>query len=271
MKEEEGNIMKEEEGNIMKEEGTSVCKGVAGCVLILCIIPRYICFASDSLDLGIEPCICFASDSLDLGIEPCICFASDFLDLGIESCICFTSDSLFIVIQDSAKRAALLPSSPLSFAAEAGLNAYVKVRLPELMAQEERRTKTIALSFAPEFSHFFDICLPLVFQQDTIPHSTRICKVPLAEMLSSGIMYVEVWHEVQRRQLKGTLPDDKCFGRTLFAGSKDILLGCAELPLSQLLYRHSGQCLNQHHVYFSCPHCFFHPAIRCLWLVRALL
>lgn len=187
--------------------------------------------------------------------------------IGVEPSLVRASDSVFIVIQGSAKQAALLPSSPLSFTAEAGVNAYIKVRLPESMVQEERRTKTIALSFAPEFSHFFDICLPLVFQQDKVPHSTQICKVPLAKILSSEIMFVEVWHEVQRRQLKGTLPDDKCFGRMLVAGSKDILLGCVELPLAQLLYRHSGQSSSSS----SSSSLLFHAAIRCQWLVPTLL
>ncbi|WAQ99921.1 C2CD3-like protein [Mya arenaria] len=78
----------------------------------------------------------------------------------------------------------------MQYPAEVGVNAYLRVKLSFLGAEGERTTRTVARSFAPEFSHFMDFPCPLLWPE---PDSDSLC---LAEMLESAEATFEVWHQV---------------------------------------------------------------------------
>ena len=119
-----------------------------------------------------------------------------------------------------------------------------------ISSYEKRSTKTVARCFTPEFSHFFDIALPLILsdhilqkkpqQHPYIPTSTR---VSLAEKISDSNMIIEIWHQVPGKDSRpGPVPvDGRPFGRRLGPTFKDVLLGYVEIPLIQLLQRHTGK------------------------------
>ena len=127
---------------------------------------------------------------------------------------------------------------------------YGKVNLwMFLILQETRTTKTVARSFAPEYSHFFDLALPLVQVQGDRSHQTRGCKQTasksnnkssLAERLAKGLVILKIWHQVPRKGGQTGLVEAKVFGRRLGPTFRDVLLGYVEVPLIQLLQRHTG-------------------------------
>ena len=118
-----------------------------------------------------------------------------------------------------------------------------------LILQETRTTKTVARSFAPEFSHFFDLALPLVQVQSDRSHPTRGCKHAasksndrsfLAERLAKGLVTLKIWHQVPRKGGHTGPVEARVFGRRLGPTFRDVLLGYVEVPLIQLLQKHTG-------------------------------
>ena len=118
-----------------------------------------------------------------------------------------------------------------------------------LTLQEKRTTKTVARSFAPEYSHFFDLALPLVQVQGDRSHQTMRSKhaasktsnrSSLAERLAKGLVILKIWHQVPRKGGR-TGPVEACvYGRRLGPTFTDVLLGYVEVPLIQLLQKHTG-------------------------------
>ena len=120
----------------------------------------------------------------------------------------------------------------------------------------KKTTKTVARSFAPEFSHFFDLALPLVLDthkqkmsparfQDAPSMHRGSPMVPLAERLAKGFAVVELWHQVPKRDVTTVpkaLPQDSRipFGRRVVPAIKDISLGYVEIPLVHLLQGYPG-------------------------------
>ena len=113
-----------------------------------------------------------------------------------------------------------------------------------LTFQEKRKTKTVAHSFSPEFSHLFDLAVPLSCSAKADGTS-----VTLAQKLAEGCIFVELWHQPPKRSasfLTGGWKSDTTgtgavTGRRLAHGAKDVLLGRAQVPLSQLLQKSTGR------------------------------
>lgn len=121
-----------------------------------------------------------------------------------------------------------------------------------IVFQEKRTTKTIARSFSPEFSHLFDLALPLT------SHSTKLSGpsatiITLAQKLSESYMLVEIWHQAPKGSSPSSLTrgwqsakteSGVVTGRRLVPGTKDVLLGRAKVPLLQLLQKSTGLYVN---------------------------
>ena len=120
------------------------------------------------------------------------------------------------------------------------------------MFQEKRTTKTIARSFSPEFSHLFDLALPLT------SHPTKLggpsTTTTLARKLTEGYMLVEIWHQapkgsspssLTRTWQSGKAESGVVTGRRLMPGIKDVLLGRAKVPLMQLLRKSTGTYIHR--------------------------
>ena len=123
-------------------------------------------------------------------------------------------------------------------------------------SQEKRTTKTIARSFSPEFSHLFDLTLPLTSPSTKTldGRTTTTATTNLAQKLIDGYMLVELWHQAP----KGSSPSlvggwqsaraaesGVVTGRRLVPGTKDVLLGRAKVSLLQLLHKSTGLCTNK--------------------------
>lgn len=118
-----------------------------------------------------------------------------------------------------------------------------------LISQEKRTTKTIARCFAPDYSHFFDLALPLLQVQDDRLYQAKghehtasksKCEISLAEGLARGSLALEIWHQVPRKVAQSGPTEARVFGRQLGPAFRDILLGYVEIPLVQLLQKHTG-------------------------------
>lgn len=110
--------------------------------------------------------------------------------------------------------------------------------------QNEHTTKTVARSFAPEFSHFFDLSLPV--KLDTHGHTTMVA-TSLAERLEHTSALLEVWHCMPKHQTTTTSSSEEShttlLGRRLGGTLQDVLLGSVEVPLNSLLLKHTGEIL----------------------------
>ena len=128
------------------------------------------------------------------------------------------------------------------------LNLYLLLVLIIIISQEKRTTKTIARSFSPEFSHLFDLSLPLTSHLTKTLGGPSTTTANLAQKLAEGSMLVEIWHQTP----KGSSPSfiggwestkaesGVVTGRRLMHGAKDVLLGRAKVPLVQLLQKSTG-------------------------------
>ncbi|KAK3784713.1 hypothetical protein RRG08_032166 [Elysia crispata] len=126
----------------------------------------------------------------------------------------------------------------MKYPADVGVNAYVRINISLFGKENEKVTKTIAKSFAPEFSYFMDMSCPLVISNGHYSKATS-----LAEMLESGIATFEIWHQVsptayQDNQQK--LSRDGIAVQKLAHHTGDILLGTSVIPLTSLLSRRTG-------------------------------
>ena len=133
-----------------------------------------------------------------------------------------------------------------------------------LTLQEKRTTKTVARSFAPEYSHFFDLALPLMQVQGNRSHQTKGCKhaasktdnrSSLAERLAKGLVILKIWHQVPRKGGQTGPVEASVYGRRLGPTFRDVLLGYVEVPLIQLLQKHTGVWSPLSLPLFHCCHC----------------
>ncbi|GFO39915.1 C2 domain-containing protein 3-like, partial [Plakobranchus ocellatus] len=140
-------------------------------------------------------------------------------------------------LKSAAEHAAQFDPS-MKYPADVGVNAYVRININLLGKENEKVTKTIAKSFAPEFSYFMDMSCPLV-----ISHGPFNKVTSLAELLDSGVVTFELWHQVSptafhENQYK--LNRDGITAHKLSQNAGDILLGSSVVPLTALLSRRTG-------------------------------
>lgn len=128
-------------------------------------------------------------------------------------------------------------------AAQIGTNIYVKFRPSFLPEKETKITKTMALSFTPEFSHHAEFVCPLIFGQN------RPEKVSLAELLMTAEVFLEVWHQpepgaspMEERHVQNAVGRSSLdhVGSLVLIRSGDVYLGKVTVPLSHLLLHRTG-------------------------------
>ncbi|GFS11303.1 C2 domain-containing protein 3-like, partial [Elysia marginata] len=125
----------------------------------------------------------------------------------------------------------------MKYPGDVGVNAYVRINISLFGKENEKVTKTIAKSFAPEYSHFVDMSCPLVISNG---HGNS---TSLAELLESGIATFEIWHQVSHtsyHENQQRLNRDGIAVQKFSQRSGDILLGTSVLPLTSLLSRRTG-------------------------------
>ncbi|XP_070130502.1 C2 domain-containing protein 3 isoform X4 [Equus caballus] len=126
-------------------------------------------------------------------------------------------------LQAAAK--ALAEQEPaLQFSATVGVNAFVTTHLSFLPKGEQRRTRPVACSFCPEFSHHIEFSCNLVTQRC----SGEACF--LAELLEFAEVTFAIYHE-----------DTKSASSIASIHSlKEYLLGVVKVPMKELLVKRSG-------------------------------
>ncbi|XP_064433005.1 C2 domain-containing protein 3 isoform X4 [Mirounga angustirostris] len=126
-------------------------------------------------------------------------------------------------LQAAAK--ALAEQEPaLQFSATVGVNAFVTTHLSFLPKGEQRRTRPVACSFCPEFSHHVEFPCNLVTQHC----SGEACF--LAELLEFAEVTFAIYHE-----------DTKSGSDiTSIQSFRDYLLGVVKVPTKELLVKRSG-------------------------------
>ncbi|XP_014645803.1 PREDICTED: C2 domain-containing protein 3 isoform X1 [Ceratotherium simum simum] len=126
-------------------------------------------------------------------------------------------------LQAAAK--ALAEQEPaLQFSATVGVNAFVTTHLSFLPKGEQRRTRPVACSFCPEFSHHIEFSCNLVTQHC----SGEACF--LAELLEFAEVTFAIYHEDTKSA------NDIAHIQSL----KDYLLGVVKVPTKELLVKRSG-------------------------------
>ncbi|KAI8520271.1 C2 domain-containing protein 3 [Branchiostoma belcheri] len=131
----------------------------------------------------------------------------------------------------------------MEYPAEVGVNVYCQVTVSFLSQEDQRVTRTVARTFAPEFQYHLDFPCPLVW---TDPQGLRdgAC---LAELLETGEVTLQFWHQMPggSSDLEGQYVDvgpkeSHVVGRRLFHSTGDVLLGTTTLPLAALLTNRTG-------------------------------
>ncbi|KAM4846530.1 C2 domain-containing protein 3 isoform 2-T2 [Thomomys bottae] len=126
-------------------------------------------------------------------------------------------------LQAAAK--ALAEQDPaLQFSATVGVNASVTTHLSFLPKGEQRRTRPVACSFCPEFSHHLEFSCNLVIQHC----SGEACF--LAELLEFAEITFAIYHE-NTKSIRDITSLQSC---------KEYLLGVVKVPTKDLLVKRSG-------------------------------
>ncbi|XP_069891124.1 C2 domain-containing protein 3 isoform X2 [Dipodomys merriami] len=126
-------------------------------------------------------------------------------------------------LQAAAK--ALAEQDPaLQFSATVGVNASVTTHLSFLPKGEQRRTRPVACSFCPEFSHYIEFPCNLVTQHS----SGEACF--LAELLEFAEITFAIYHE-NTKSVSDIISLHSC---------KEHLLGVVKVPTKDLLVKRSG-------------------------------
>ncbi|KAF0886185.1 C2CD3 protein, partial [Crocuta crocuta] len=126
-------------------------------------------------------------------------------------------------LQAAAKALAELEPA-LQFSATVGVNAFVTTHLSFLPKGEQRRTRPVACSFCPEFSHHVEFSCNLVTQHC----SGEACF--LAELLEFAEVTFAIYHEDTK----------SARDITSIQSIRDYLLGVVKIPTKELLVRRSG-------------------------------
>uniref|UniRef100_A0A2K6T2X3 C2 domain containing 3 centriole elongation regulator n=1 Tax=Saimiri boliviensis boliviensis TaxID=39432 RepID=A0A2K6T2X3_SAIBB len=125
----------------------------------------------------------------------------------------------------------------LQLSATVGVNASVTTHLSFLPQEKQRRTRPVACSFCPEFSHHIEFTCNLVTQHC----SGEACF--LAELLEFAEVVFAIYHE-----------NTKSAGDIISIQScKEYLLGVVKVPTKELLIKRSGSPLTERKV--SIPSC----------------
>nr|XP_011413692.2 C2 domain-containing protein 3 [Crassostrea gigas] len=150
-----------------------------------------------------------------------------------QSQVCLTVGILKACGLKAAAESLAYTDSGMQYPAEVGVNTYIKVQLSFLDKSEERITRTVARSFAPEFSHTMDFPCNLIWTEADNE------ALSLAEILERGQLHLQVWHQVpglasdiDRQMMLEDTTRDKKLG--------DVLLGTCEVPLSTVLTHRTG-------------------------------
>lgn len=150
-----------------------------------------------------------------------------------QSQVCLTVGILKACGLKAAAESLAYTDSGMQYPAEVGVNTYIKVQLSFLDKSEERITRTVARSFAPEFSHTMDFPCNLIWTEADNE------ALSLAEILERGQLQLQVWHQVpglasdiDRQMMLEDTTRDKKLG--------DVLLGTCEVPLSTVLTHRTG-------------------------------
>uniref|UniRef100_A0A673VF25 C2 domain-containing protein 3 n=1 Tax=Suricata suricatta TaxID=37032 RepID=A0A673VF25_SURSU len=126
-------------------------------------------------------------------------------------------------LQAAAKALAELEPA-LQFSATVGVNAFVTTHLSFLPKEEQRRTRPVACSFCPEFSHHVEFSCNWVTQHC----SGEACF--LAELLEFSEVTFAIYHE-----------DTKSASDiTSIQSIREYLLGVVKVPTKELLVKRSG-------------------------------
>uniref|UniRef100_A0A452U0X4 C2 domain-containing protein 3 n=1 Tax=Ursus maritimus TaxID=29073 RepID=A0A452U0X4_URSMA len=126
-------------------------------------------------------------------------------------------------LQAAAK--ALAEQEPtLQFSATVGVNAFVTTHLSFLPKGEQRRTRPVACSFCPEFSHHVEFPCNLVTQHC----SGEACF--LAELLEFAEVTFAIYHE-DTKSARDITSIQSC---------REYLLGVVKVPTKELLVKRSG-------------------------------
>uniref|UniRef100_A0ABI8A3V8 C2 domain-containing protein n=1 Tax=Felis catus TaxID=9685 RepID=A0ABI8A3V8_FELCA len=126
-------------------------------------------------------------------------------------------------LQAAAKALAELEPA-LQFSATVGVNAFVTTHLSFLPKGEQRRTRPVACSFCPEFSHHVEFSCNLVTQHC----SGEACF--LAELLEFAEVTFAIYHEDTK----------SATDITSIQSIRDYLLGVVKVPTKELLVKRSG-------------------------------
>ncbi|XP_058543774.1 C2 domain-containing protein 3 isoform X8 [Neofelis nebulosa] len=126
-------------------------------------------------------------------------------------------------LQAAAKALAELEPA-LQFSATVGVNAFVTTHLSFLPKGEQRRTRPVACSFCPEFSHHVEFSCNLVTQHC----SGEACF--LAELLEFAEVTFAIYHEDTK----------SATDITSIQSIRDYLLGIVKVPTKELLVKRSG-------------------------------
>ncbi|EDV24849.1 uncharacterized protein TRIADDRAFT_56176 [Trichoplax adhaerens] len=110
-----------------------------------------------------------------------------------------------------------------------GVSSYATISLSFLDEKKKRRTRTVANSFAPNFSCQVDFTLPVAY------HFNEGRNISLAELLETSEILIELWHRRPKSAYEVILPD-KLKDETL----DDIRLGYVAVPLIKLISTSKG-------------------------------
>ncbi|ESO89518.1 hypothetical protein LOTGIDRAFT_165110 [Lottia gigantea] len=122
----------------------------------------------------------------------------------------------------------------MEYPSEVGVNTYIRIKL-SFLQQGERLTKTVARTFAPEFSHYLDFPCPLLFTQPLADAQS------LAEILESAEAVFEVWHQVPGSMgIANPSNQSDDYKPSTSNRTSDTLLGTVTLSLYSLLTKKTG-------------------------------
>lgn len=132
----------------------------------------------------------------------------------------------------------------LEYAAQVGVNSYARVRLSFLPQEDTRVTRTVARTFTPDFNYYMDFPAPLLWS-DVSSGGRHSDAVSLAELLETGELQLELWHQTpasgeEKQAAAHTAASGDVIGARLVQLTGDVMLGCVNIPLVDLLNKKTG-------------------------------
>ncbi|CAH1777586.1 unnamed protein product [Owenia fusiformis] len=126
--------------------------------------------------------------------------------------------------------------SGMQYASEVGLNPFVKINLSFLTKTDERTTRTVARTFTPEFLQEMDFPCPLIWTD------TDSDALSLAEILETGEVTLDVWHQVPSLGPDYIMEEggSSVTGRAVVTKTSDVHLGKCRVSLKQVLASKTG-------------------------------